>query len=93
MPQMWALNRNSLYSNKEGSEMYVPKIPVNNVMKKFAFSPEEVPEPAFSIAPIRSIISFVSVIINPFGARTEKDVMEKLEVDTSLVEEVPITWE
>jgi len=93
MPQMWALNQNLLYSKKEGSEKYVPKMPVNNVMKKFAFSPEEVPEPAFSIAPIRLIISFVSVIINPFGARTEKDVMEKLEVDTSLVEEVPITWE
>ena len=62
-------------------------------MKRFSFFPEEVPEPSYSIGPMRTIFGLIVAVINPFGQRTDKEVMKKFEVEASEVEEVPITWE
>ena len=89
----WGLNLSALYKDKEGAEKYAPEQPLHNAMKKFAFDPDQVTEPSSSIAPLGTILQLVGVVINPLGPSTSKEILEKLEVDPSTVEEVPITWE
>ena len=93
MPGFWGLNRNALYTDEEGKEKWIPKKQITNSMKRFSFNPEEVPEPSYSIGPMKTIFGLIVAVINPFGQRTDKEVMKRLEVDVSEVEEVPITWE
>ena len=80
-------------TDKEGKIQYIPKKQITNSMKRFSFNPEEVPEPSYSIGPMRTIFGLIVAVINPFGQRTDKEVMKKFEVEASEVEEVPITWE
>lgn len=93
MKAFWALNRNALYRDREGTQHYVPDQPVGNSMKRFAFDQAKVPEPSASIAPLGEIFTFACVVINPFGQSTKKETMELFEVDASTADEVPITWE
>jgi len=92
MPGFWGLNRNALYTDKEGKIQYIPKKQITNAMRRYAFDPEEVPEPSYSIGPMKTIFGLIVAVINPFGQRTDKEVMKRLDVDVSEVEEVPITW-
>ena len=92
-PGLFILNRNALYTDKEGEIKYIPEKQVSNAMAKWAFDPEEVPEPSYSIGPIGTMYGLITSLINPFGQRTDKEVMKKFEVEASEVEEVPITWE
>ena len=87
------LGLNSLYTNKECTDKYVPREPVANCMKKYAFDPEKVPEPSYSFAPVGAMLKFLAVLINPFGPSTRKDILDKFAVDHAEAEEVPITWE
>lgn len=89
----WALNANCLYADEQGTQPYAPKEPKHHMMKKFAFDPEQVPEPNHSTAPLGVILKFVGILVNPFGPTTGKDLLEKFSVDPSSAEEVPITWE
>ena len=87
------LGLNSLYTNQECTDKYVPREPVVNILKKYAFDPEKVPEPSYSIAPLGRTLKFLSVLITPFGPSTEKEILDKFLVDPAEAEEVPITWE
>eukprot|EP00579_Thalassiosira_antarctica_P020646 CAMPEP_0201966064 /NCGR_PEP_ID=MMETSP0904-20121228/11177_1 /ASSEMBLY_ACC=CAM_ASM_000553 /TAXON_ID=420261 /ORGANISM="Thalassiosira antarctica, Strain CCMP982" /LENGTH=142 /DNA_ID=CAMNT_0048513251 /DNA_START=65 /DNA_END=493 /DNA_ORIENTATION=+ len=89
----WGLNLNALYEDKEGAEKCIAEQPLHNAMKKFAFDPDQVTEPSSSIAPLGTILQLVGVMTNLLGQSTNKEISEKLEVDPSTVEEVPITWE
>merc|ERR1719183_682681 len=93
MPGFWGLNRNALYTDEEGKEKWIPKKQITNSMMRFSFNPEEVPEPSYSIGPMKTIFGLIVAVINPFGQRTDKEVMKKFDVEASEVEEVPITWE
>ena len=88
-----ALGLNSLYTNKECTDKYIPREPVVNVMKKYAFDPEKVPEPSHSVAPLLGILKFLAVLINPFGPSTKQEILDKFAVNHTEAEEVPITWE
>lgn len=88
-----ALGLNSLYTNKECTDKYIPREPVVNVMKKYAFDPEKVPEPSYSVAPLLGILKFLAVLINPFGPSTKQEILDKFAVNHTEAEEVPITWE
>ena len=93
MPGFWGLNRNALYTDKDGNNKYIPTKQITNSMVKYSFNAEEVPEPSYTIGPMKTIFGLIVAVINPFGQRTDKEVMKKFEVEASEVEEVPITWE
>lgn len=89
----FTLALNSLYVNEECTNKYTPQTPLVHFMKRYAFDPEKVPEPSYSIAPLGGTLKFLSVLINPFGPSTKKEISEKFEFDPAETEEVPITWE
>ena len=65
MPGFWGLNRNALYTDEEGKEKWIPKKQITNSMMRFSFNPEEVPEPSYSIGPMKTIFGLIVAVINP----------------------------
>ena len=92
--QLCAVNRISLYMDKEGTQRYKPQsTSITNTMKKYAFDPDKVPEPSYYMAPLSICLKFVNAYFNPFGQRADEELLKKFEVDDSAATVVPITWE
>lgn len=87
------LNGNCIYLNDGKTPLQPSKEPMN-IMAKFAFEPEQVPEPKCDYFTLWLAWNVVKNLINPFPSATfkGKDAIfyndEKSTVDT-----VPVTWE
>jgi hypothetical protein len=92
MPPCWALNRNAVYE-QDGTTKYVPVETPVNIMKKYAFNPEEVPESSSNMMSCGDMVKMMSTMMNPFGASVDKAILKKVAADPASADEVPITWE
>ena len=102
------LNPNALYiedDNNNTTKLYDPTLSpavvastVPNVMRKFAFDPSTVPEPAFNIFPMTvASLKNVSAFLNVFAPKLKPEsglVVLKSDDGSSnmTIEVVPITW-
>mmetsp|Transcript_20423 Transcript_20423/g.33830 ORF Transcript_20423/g.33830 Transcript_20423/m.33830 type:complete len:214 (+) Transcript_20423:165-806(+) len=101
------LNPNALYieDGDKNSTKYNPTLAptlghikgtanVPNVMRKFAFDPAAVPEPAFSIMPATvATLGQVSHMLNLFGPKLKPESGLTVQAGDPSIEVVPITWE
>lgn len=85
------LNRNCLFD--QGVDPYKPSAPVINIMKKHAFEPDKVPEPAAATFPLSGILPLLPIMWGFGGRVASKDSSIYAGKDLSKVEVVPITWE
>lgn len=89
----WGLSLTMLYEDGGCTKKYVHGEPLANAMAKFAFEPDKIPEPKYSLGPLRTVFKLLYVVVNPFGPSTEKETLDHFDVDPEKADEVPITWE
>ena len=85
------VNRLAIYES-DGTE-FVPKEQPINMMAKYAFEPEKVPEPRSETAPLHYLVKFSKMMIFGFFGFGKKESQINTSVDLSKAEVVPITWE
>lgn len=85
------LNRNCLFDHS--GDPFKPSAPVINIMKKHAFDPDSVPEPAAATFPFFGALSLMPIMWGFGGKVAPKDSAIYAGKDLSKVEVVPITWE
>eukprot|EP00339_Tiarina_fusa_P019216 CAMPEP_0117046898 /NCGR_PEP_ID=MMETSP0472-20121206/32420_1 /TAXON_ID=693140 ORGANISM="Tiarina fusus, Strain LIS" /NCGR_SAMPLE_ID=MMETSP0472 /ASSEMBLY_ACC=CAM_ASM_000603 /LENGTH=201 /DNA_ID=CAMNT_0004759411 /DNA_START=48 /DNA_END=653 /DNA_ORIENTATION=- len=92
MSACWGLNRNAVFE-QDGETKFVPAATPVNIMKKYAFNPEDIPEPSSNMMPFGDMFKVMSIMMNPFGPSVDKAVLQKVTADPTSAEEVPVTWE
>ena len=86
------LNGNCIYLN-DGITPFQPSTEPMNIMTKFAFDAEKVPEPKCNYVTLGLAWKIVKNVLNPFASGTFKGKDAMFYNERSTVDTVPITWE